>query len=346
MWRIFLIIISGFYKLGVKFRHNLFDWGVLKSEKFDVPIICIGNITVGGTGKTPMAEMIISYMSKRHNIALLSRGYGRRTKGYREVHANSHYRDVGDEPLQIKLKFPKTLVVVCENRREAIKRIQLRSPDIDLIIMDDGFQHRYVEAKINIIMVDATRPIREDRMLPAGNLRDVPEMLHRANYFVVTKCRENISPIERRLIRKHLIQVAYQQLYFTRFESFTPQPIFPDEAITAPELGGDVVAMSGVGNPIPFVNELSSKYNVVKRLDWDDHHVYKVRDMRVILDVLRHNPNAVVLTTEKDAVKLTNREKIPFEIRSKLYYIPINITFIEDSTTDLLQRLEHDVRKN
>lgn len=346
MWKVFLIIISCFYRLGVKFRHNLFDWGVLKSEKFDIPIICIGNITVGGTGKTPMAEMIIAYMSKRHNVALLSRGYGRRTEGYMEVQTNSHYRDVGDEPLQIKLKFPDTLVVVCEDRREAIRRIQIRYPDVDLIIMDDGFQHRYVDPTVNIIMVDATRPTQEDRMLPAGSLRDLPEMLHRANYFVVTKCHEKMSPIDRRLMRKALISVAYQQLYFSRFESFKPQPLYPDEAVFMPELGSDVIAMSGVGNPAPFVADLSKKYNVIKVLNWKDHHVYKVRDIKTISELLRLNPNAVVLTTEKDAVKLTNSYKIPFEVRSKLYYIPINITFIEDSATDLLQKLEHDVRKN
>ena len=146
------------YKAGVTFRHRLFDWGILKSEKFDIPVICIGNITVGGTGKTPMAEMVIAYMSQMHRVALLSRGYGRRTKGYLEVKADSRYRDVGDEPLQIKLKFPDTVVAVCEKRADGIRRICAEHPDVDLIVMDDGFQHRYVEPKVNIVMIDATRP--------------------------------------------------------------------------------------------------------------------------------------------------------------------------------------------
>ena len=205
------------YKAGVTFRHRLFDWGILKSEKFDIPIICIGNITVGGTGKTPMAEMVIAYMSQMHNVALLSRGYGRRTKGYLEVRADSHYRDAGDEPLQIKLKFPDTVVAVCEKRSEGIRRICAEHPEVDLIVMDDGFQHRYVEPKINIVMIDATRPVQHDRMLPVGTLRDLPEELHRAHYFVVTKCPERMAPIDRRILRKVLIQVAYQRVYFTRF---------------------------------------------------------------------------------------------------------------------------------
>ena len=344
MYRSLLTPLSWLYKLGVKFRHNLFDWGVLKSEKFSIPIICIGNITVGGTGKTPMAEMIISYMSRTHKVALLSRGYGRKTKGYLEVQTNSHYRNVGDEPLQIKLKFPETLVVVCEKRADAIRNIQKNHPEIDLIIMDDGFQHRYVDPKINIVMIDATRPTYSDKMLPVGNLRDLPEMLYRANYFVVTKCPEKMTPIERRIFRKELIQVAYQKIYFSRFESFKPQPLYPTDIDPQTDDIVDVIAMSGVGNPKPFVNNLKSCYNVIEEINWEDHHVYRVKEMSNLEKKLKKNPNAVVITTEKDAVKLTNSSKIPLEVRSKLYYVPINITFIEDSATDLLQKLEQDVR--
>lgn len=335
------------YRAGVTFRHRLFDWGILKGEKFDIPIICIGNITVGGTGKTPMAEMLIAYLSQMHRVALLSRGYGRRTRGYLEVQLRSHYRDVGDEPLQIKLKFPETVVVVCEKRAEGIRRIRSEHPEVDLIIMDDGFQHRYVEPKINIVMIDATRPIQHDRMLPQGTLRDLPEQLHRAHYFVVTKCPERMAPIDRRILRKVLIQVAYQRVYFTRFESFMPQPLYADEVRTrhlAP--GSRVIALSGIGNPGPFLQTLRSHYEVVGEVTLDDHHVYRVRDMKMLRDQLAKHPGAVIVTTEKDAVKMTNRAKIPSEVRGALYYLPINISFIEDSATDFLQKLEEDVRGN
>lgn len=335
------------YKAGVTLRHRLFDWGILKSEQFDIPIICIGNITVGGTGKTPMAEMVIDYMAQTHRVALLSRGYGRRTKGYREVCASSHYRDVGDEPMQIKLKFPDTLVVVCEKRAEAIRRIRIEHPEINLIIMDDGYQHRYVEAKINIVMIDATRPIQHDKMLPVGTLRDIPSELYRVNYFVVTKCPDKMAPIDRRIMRKVLIQVAYQQVYFTRFESFMPQPLYPLEtAQESLKKGCKVIALSGIGNPHPFLKNLHDDYEVVAEMTLDDHHVYKVRDMHLLREYLGRYPESVIVTTEKDAVKMTNPEKIPAEIRCKLYYLPINISFIEDSATDFLQKLEADVRGN
>lgn len=335
------------YKMGVTFRHRLFDWGLLKSEKFDIPIICIGNITVGGTGKTPMAEMVIAYMSQMHRVALLSRGYGRRTKGYLEVNTDSHYRDVGDEPLQIKLKFPDTVVVVCEKRAEGIRRLRAEHPEVDLIIMDDGFQHRYVEPKINVVMIDATRPVQHDRMLPVGTLRDLPEELHRAHYFVVTKCPEHMAPIDRRILRKVLIQVAYQRVYFTRFESFIPQPLYAGEAADGSLTHGrEVIALSGIGNPGPFLQSLRERYKVVAEMTLDDHHVYKVRDMNALKALLAKYPGAVIVTTEKDAVKMTNRAKIPSEVRRALYYQPINISFIEDSATDFLQKLEEDVRGN
>ncbi|MEG2370061.1 MAG: tetraacyldisaccharide 4'-kinase [Alistipes sp.] len=344
---ILLVPIAFLYKLGVSFRHHLFDWGILKGEKFTIPIICIGNITVGGTGKTPMAEMIIGYMSQIHTVALLSRGYGRRTKGYLEVQHDSHYRMVGDEPLQIKHKFPETVVAVCEKRSEGIRRIQAEHPEVDLIIMDDGFQHRFVVPTINLVMIDATRPIQHDKMLPVGTLRDLPSQLYRAHYFVVTKCPEQMPPIDRRILRKVLIQIAYQRVYFTRFESFMPHPIFADKVTSKPvQQGQQVIALSGIGNPQQFMNGLAERYEVVASLELNDHHVYKVKDMEDLVALSQQYPRANIITTEKDAIKLTNRDKVPLELQRKLYYIPINISFIEDSATDFLQNLEKDVRGN
>ena len=343
MRELLYVPLSWLYSLAVNFRHRLFDWGVLKSEEFDIPIVCIGNITVGGTGKTPMAEMLITYLSRRYCVALLSRGYGRRTKGYREVTVDAHYRDVGDEPLQIKRKFPHTTVVVCEKRVEGIRRIREEHPEVDLILMDDGFQHRYVDPKINILMVDSTRPIQNDRMLPAGTLRDNPEQLYRANYFVVTKCPEKMAPIDRRLQRKVLIRYPYQQIYFTRFESFSPQPIYADEALQPLTPHSRVIALSGIGNPKQFVDGLKRQYEVVAELTKDDHHVYHRSDMVELVGLLKKFPDAAIVTTEKDAIKLTRRQHIPEAVRRAIYYIPIDITFIEDSATDFLQKLDEDV---
>ena len=263
------------------------------------------------------------------------------------MQCDSHYRDVGDEPLQIKRKFPEVVVAVCEKRAEGIRQIQETYPEVDLIILDDAFQHRYVEPKVNVVMIDATRPIQEDKILPLGSLRDLPEELYRAHYFVVTKCPEQMTPIQRRVMRKVLIQFAYQKLYFTRIESFMPQPLFPEEALLpAITPSTEVIALSGIGNPKVFVEGLAKSYHLVEEVTLDDHHVYKVSDIHHLERLVEKHPEAMIITTEKDAVKLTNRARIPSQIRQRLYYQPINISFFEDSATDFLKKLEEDVREN
>ena len=208
------------------------------------------------------------------------------------------------------------------------------------------FQHRYVEPKVNIVMIDATRPVQHDRMLPAGNLRDLPEQLHRAHYFIVTKCPENMAPIDRRILRKVLVQVAYQRVYFTRFESFRPRPLFPEFVDEELNYGQQVIAMSGIGNPGPFVEGLRNNYKVIEDVRFDDHHVYRVKDMKLVANLLAKHPKAAIIMTEKDAVKMSHPEKIPAEVRKRMYFLPINISFIDDSETDFLQKLECDVREN
>ncbi len=339
--KVLLAPLSLFYKAAIVLRHRLFDWGVLRSERFDIPVICIGNITVGGTGKTPMAEMIIDNLSRSRHVALLSRGYGRRTKGYVEVMPDRHYLEVGDEPKMLKMKYPQVTVVVCEDRVEGIRRLCSEHPETEVIVLDDGFQHRYVEPKVNVVMIDSTRPVFEDHLLPWGSLRDLPSQLYRANYFVVTKCSDEMTPIEKSLLKKDLVRYPYQSLYLTGIESGAPRPIFPDEAPERIGHGSQVVAMAGIGNPAPFVAELERHYDVVGRLIYNDHHVYRLSDLEMMSEAA--GEQAAIVTTEKDAVKLLNRDKIPPQLRSRLYYVPISISFIGSSSADFLQKLEKDV---
>ncbi|MFI3264579.1 MAG: tetraacyldisaccharide 4'-kinase [Rikenellaceae bacterium] len=339
-------VIASIYKTAIRLRHMLYDKGLLKIYKFRIPIICIGNVTVGGTGKTPMTELIVSHFSKSRKVAVLSRGYGRKTKGYIEVRSNSHYRNVGDEPLQIKLKYPEAVVVVCEKRVEGIRRIQAEHRDVELIIMDDGFQHRSVEPLINIITIDATRPIEHDEMLPLGTLRDVPEAVCRAHYFVVTKCPIAMKPIERRLMRKTLIHFAYQKLYFTRYISYRPEPLFPHDGSMVLNRESKVIAVSGLGNPKPFIDSLQRSYNLVDKIEYNDHHVYRMRDLKEMSEKLAKHPGSVVVITEKDAVKLRVPSKISKELRERIYYIPIQINFLDVPLNSFLNNLEDDIREN
>ena len=341
MKRIVFKLLSYIYRMVIAIRHWLFDINVLKSQKFNIPIICVGNITVGGTGKTPTAEMIIDTMKPTYKVALLSRGYGRRTKGYREVTLDSSYRDVGDEPLQIKLKFPDVLVVVCEKRVEAIRRIEAEHPEINLIVMDDGFQHRHVDPRINVVVLDYTRPVFEDDFLPVGNLRDNLNSLYRAHYFIVTKCPEDMQPLDQRMWRKDLQLVAYQKIYFTRVVPTAAVPLF--QTPHPLREGDEVIVMSGIGNPKPFVKSVRKHYNVVANLVYSDHHVYTVEDIEKIVSHIKQHPNAMLLTTEKDAVKLRRSRRVPDLMRERLFYQPVKVEFLEGSDENFFETLKSDL---
>ena len=327
--------------MAITLRHWMFDCKLIKSQNFKTPIICVGNITVGGTGKTPTAEMIVGYMKQYYNVAVLSRGYGRRTKGYLEVKTTSSYRDVGDEPLQIKLKYPDALVVVCEKRTEAIHRIEAEHPEINLIVMDDGFQHRYVEPRINVVIVDSTRPYYEDDYLPAGTLRDKPESLDRAHYFIVTKCPVDMSPLDQRVWRMNLHKIAYQRVYFTRVIPTPPVAQFPTQNVL--NEGDEVIVMSGIGNPKAFILDVKRNYNVVGTITFPDHHVYSVSDIERIVAKLEKHPKAMLLTTEKDTVKLRRSRRVPDIMRERLFYQPVQVEFLEGSDVDFLGTLKSDL---
>ncbi len=338
--KILLAPLSLLYIAGVKLRHWLFDRSILRSESFATPTICIGNITVGGSGKSPMGELLLSHLSKDHNVAILSRGYGRRTKGYREVESDDSYLDVGDEPLQIKRKFPKSLVVVCEKRADAIRRIEAEHPEVETILMDDGFQHRYVTPHCNIIMVDATRPTFEDMPLPSGELRDTRSALKRANIFVVTKCPDDMSEERRNRFRRELISNPQQRIYFTQIVNRDPQPIYPSEASPF-EVESDVISLSGIGNPAPFIKTLRSRYNVIDEVRYPDHHSYTQSEIEAL-----DKRSAQILTTEKDAVKFLSNNDIPTRLKSKIYYTPIEMKFIDGSKHELLKTIDNYVREN
>ena len=340
---ILLKIASLFYGAAIKLRHLLFDVNILHSEKFDIPIICVGNITVGGTGKTPTVEMLVEHYSQSYNVAVLSRGYGRITKGYREVTTEDTYRMVGDEPLQIKRKFPDVTVVVCEKRAFAIHRIQEEFPEVNMIIMDDGFQHRYVKPLVNIIIVDYNRPVERDHLLPYGQLRDTTSSLYRAHYFIVTKCPESMKPINMREKRMWLVEKPSQEIYFSRMQPALPCPVFAgiEEEVSH---GAKVVAMSGIGDNEAFNRGLSQRYKVVASIDLDDHHSYRMSDLKNMSKMLEEHPGAVIMTTEKDAVKLAYSKAVPEELRRKLFYEKITMRFVGDSRHELFERIDNDIK--
>ena len=322
-------IAAWLYGMVISVRNALFDKDILKGREYDIPIICIGNITAGGTGKTPMVELVVSHFSKSYNVAVLSRGYGRKTRGYRVVDGLfDHYTDVGDEPLQIKRKFPNVPVVVCERRTVGIERLMQEFPDVNMIIMDDGFQHRWVKPYLSVVMIDFSRPVDKDSFMPSGQLRDSVASLDRANMFIFTKCPTNILPRDMSLMVAGLKKKPSQATFFTRPRCTEVRSLESGAPVVLPE-NCRVIAMSGIGNNDAFFRAIAPRYEVVETLGFEDHYQYSMADVELLTKALEEHPEAIFfITTEKDAVKLSSLEGFPEELRSRIFYECVGMEFV------------------
>lgn len=344
------------YGLCVCVRNWLFDKGILTSEKFDLPIVSVGNITVGGTGKTPFTEYLIRSLKDRYRLGVLSRGYKRTTSGFRVVKTKDSSSMVGDEPFQIKRKFPDVTVAVDADRRRGIKSLmKMEGESPELILLDDAFQHRYVHPKVSILLVDYNRNIAEDHLLPVGLMREPKRSMKRADIIVVTKCPDSITPMDMRLFRKHLNPYPYQTLCFTRLAYGELEPLFPPSKsgkskknVTLADLSdGGVLALTGIASPAPFVEYLKSNVSEVSACSFGDHHAFSSSDLKKIekqYDSLE-SKKRYIITTEKDAVRLMDHPDFPDALKQKIYYLPLSIEFMrgddalfEESFMDLLHK--------
>ncbi|MDD2590845.1 MAG: tetraacyldisaccharide 4'-kinase [Fermentimonas sp.] len=333
-----LLPLSWLYGTGVNFRNWLFNKKVLKQRKFDIPVICVGNITAGGTGKTPHIEYLIRLLSPKFRVAVLSRGYKRKTKGFLIVDTDSRVRDVGDEPLQIKKKFPEVLVVVDKNRVNAIEKIisidKEERPDV--ILLDDGFQHRYVLPSLSIVLADSNRPVFEDKLLPAGLLREPLRSIDRASVVLVTKCNPDMQPIDFRIYTNGLNLFAYQDLFFTSFDYDKLKPVFPeleiDEVLINDLRKKHLFLITGIASPEPLVRKLEHKtYNLYTKF-FSDHHNFTKKDIQSIVDMIDSidDDNKIIVTTEKDAVRFRALPDLTNKIKNMMYYLPVRVTFLNN----------------
>lgn len=340
--------ISWLYAAAVSLRHTFYDWGIYKTHEFDIPIIVVGNITVGGTGKTPFTEYLVSQFSGRYNVAVLSRGYKRKTKGFVLATETSSFRKIGDEPKQIKLKYPSIPVAVCEKRVEGIRRLRELYPEVNLVILDDAFQHRHVEGWVNVVLMDYNAPVWEDKMLPLGRLRDSMSSLSRANMFVITKCPSVLTPLDCRMVYKNLDPYPYQSLFFTSFISEAPRPLFVDLAVKPTiKRGTPVILMTGIANPAGLVSHVERNFTLLHKMLFSDHYNFKMRDIYHLEELLVSSPeDTIVILTEKDAVKLMGSRKISNKIKSRLYYISISVEFRNNNSIDFNRIIDQYVREN
>ncbi len=349
MIKILLYPLSVIYGLVVYIRNMLYDTKIFKSTEFEIPVISIGNITVGGTGKTPHTEYLVELLKKHVAVVTLSRGYKRKTKGFFRVQETSNVQNVGDEPLQIKQKFPEVTVAVDESRVHGIQQL-MRDDNPDVILLDDAFQHRKVTPGINILLIDYNRPIEEDHLLPLGRLRERIHQRHRANIIIYTKCPDEITPITRRIIMKNVNLLPYQSLYFTTMIYAEPEAVFPDLVQTKPELTNTTKAimLSGIANPAQFRGYLHSNVNLLDEIVFSDHHNFTKKDYTQIENIFQKHKseNTYLLTTEKDAVRLRFSTELSDELKAKLFYIPVKIHFLDSEGKSFNKKIVGYVKDN
>jgi tetraacyldisaccharide 4'-kinase len=351
---IFLYPVSLIYALITGFRNFLYNYGLLSTTVFPIPIICVGNITVGGTGKTPHTEYLVDLLKKDFRVATLSRGYKRRTRDFRIASFTSTVSEIGDEPMQLFRKFPDILVSVDRRRVNGVWRILHYASETEVIILDDGYQHRSITPGFSILLSDFDRPFMRDFMLPYGNLREDKSNMRRADVILITKCPKNLNPIQRRLIVKEIGKAPYQNLYFTSLSYRSPLPVFGDEEkdqfyfdLTKCS-DSSIVLLTGIANPKPLREYLQKFFSEITDLEYPDHYSYKESDILIISSAYNNlkTPAKYIMTTEKDAVRLREFTDIEESVKASMFYVPVGITFLNEDKDEFDNLVIDYVRKN
>lgn len=344
--------MSWIYGAMTGLRNWMFEQKILKSEEYEVPVIGVGNLTVGGTGKTPHVEYIISHLMHDLKVAVLSRGYKRKTKGFVLANAKSTPSSIGDEPYQIYQKFNgKVIVAACESRKKGIDELLRMFPDLEAIVLDDSFQHRWVKPKVSILLTDYSRPFYEDKLLPLGRLRESPAQVNRADMVIVTKCPIDLQPITYRLKSKDLDLMAFQKLFFSRYDYAPIQPVFADDALYSVRLGeltsqDSVMLLTGIANPRYIVRFFRSYPFKVKVDHYPDHHDFTKRDIQDIEKKFKGMPgkHKIIVTTEKDAVRLMHNPYFPKELKPFTFFLPIQVRMVKGvDDHDLIEEIKQSI---
>ena len=346
--------LSWCYGVGVKLRNLLFETGVLKSRSFQVPVIAVGNITVGGTGKTPHVEYLVRVLKDSFKVAVLSRGYKRDSKGFIIAGSDTSMHMIGDEPYQMKEKFKNVTIAVDKNRCHGIERLVENDKKLDVVLLDDAFQHRYVKPGINILLVDYHRLIIYDTLLPAGRLREPLQGKDRADIVIVTKCPKDLKPMEFRVLTKQMNLYPYQQLYFTTLDYGQLKNVFPTTPSnqTIPSHLEDltdyhVLLLTGIASPKQIYYDVKPHAKDIKTLAYGDHHAFKQKDIHHINETFASMPSPkVIITTEKDMVRLETTEGLSDEVRNNLLVLPVKISFMLEGEIMFNENIIGYVRKN
>jgi tetraacyldisaccharide 4'-kinase len=342
-FRVLLLPFALLYGVVVYVRNWLYNKQYLKSVHFNIPMICVGNLSLGGTGKSPMVEYLLSILSDDYKIATLSRGYKRRTKGYALAGVNTTALEIGDEPMQFHIKYPNVSVAVGERRIEAIPQLIQDVPDLAAVILDDAFQHREIVAGLNILLTDYSNLYCDDVFFPTGDLRDERISAKRANIIVVTKCPENLAEAERDEIIEKLFPDQHQAIFFTSIAYDTPYHIYDPNKQWNLSVKDEVLLVCGIANPIPLKEYLHEQTQTYYQISYSDHHIFSIEDLNDIKNKFEQitADSKIILTTEKDAVRLV---KYTEELNTiPLYVLPIKPNFLFNSKEAFNQLVIHYV---
>lgn len=348
--RKWLLPLSWIYGLGVTLRNKLFDMDVLHTRRFPLPVLSVGNITVGGTGKTPHVEYLIRLLSPHYKVAVLSRGYKRKSKGYVLASTDTPMHEIGDEPWQIKQKFPDVYVAVDKVRTHGISRLMNdeKTKDVEVVLLDDAYQHRYVTPTANILLVDCNRMIPYDKLLPAGSLREPKESMDRANIVIVTKCPQDIKPLDFRVAQKLLRLRPYQKLYFSTMRYRAMHRLFGEGEKSLEHLQEHhVMLLTGIASPGQMLEDLKPHAKHVTPLSFPDHHYFSTSDADLINRTFSELPRPrLIITTEKDATRLRTLDRLSDEVKENLYVLPIEISILRDEQENFNEKIKGYVLKN
>jgi tetraacyldisaccharide 4'-kinase len=326
-FRILLLPFALIYWLAIAIRKWMYDKKIFQSASFGLPVICVGNLSVGGTGKSPMVEYMVEMLKDKFNVATLSRGYKRKTKGYTLANDNSTALEIGDEPMQFHLKFPDVSIAVGEERLEAIPQLLHDKPETQVIILDDAFQHRTIKAGLNILLTDYGNLFTRDFYLPTGDLRDLKSSYKRAEVIVVTKCPPELSEEESNKIINEINPLPAQTIFFTKIQYEEPYHISTKKNIHFTEKK-EVLLVSGIANPKPLKKLLEDYSEVYYMMQYPDHYIFTIDDLKEIKKRFENidSKNKIILTTEKDAVRLVKFNNAINEL--PLFVLPIRHRFL------------------
>ena len=330
-----LLPLSWLYGIGVGIRNFLYDVGVKKSTRFPLPIISVGNITVGGSGKTPHVEYLIRLLlDNNYKTAVLSRGYKRKTNGFLIADTDTKMQEIGDEPFQMHKKFPSVNIAVDRDRCHGVEQLMAnkQTKDTEVILLDDAYQHRHIKPSLNILLVDYHRLIIYDTLLPAGRLREPCKGKDRAEIVVITKCPQDLRPMEFRVLQKQMNLYPYQELFFSTLKYGNLIPVFADAANNGTMVQSDqhIMLITGIASPEHLVAYLTPKCRTIELLQFGDHYQFTPSDAEAVNTLHRAKKHDIIITTEKDATRLQLlSDKFGEEVRKKLFYIPIEVEIMQ-----------------